>query len=147
VYRNLIVMAHSVVVIPLVLLIFRVHVGWNVVAAVPAVALLALNGAWLSLLLGMLSARYRDIPPIVAAFVQVIFFITPIFWPPEAVGHWGWLLLLNPLFAAVDVIRAPLIGRELAPHSWLILLIVTAMGWAITFALFARFRPRIAYWI
>jgi len=36
-------------------------------------------------------------------FVQVIFFITPIFWPPEALGIWMQALPLNPLFAAVDV--------------------------------------------
>ena len=44
------------------------------------------------------------------SFVQVIFFITPIFWPPEAVGVWMQALPLNPLFAAIDVVRAPLLG-------------------------------------
>jgi ABC-type polysaccharide/polyol phosphate export permease len=31
--------------------------------------------------------------------------------------------------------------------SWIILLVMTIVGCAITFAVFARFRSRIAYWI
>lgn len=147
VYRNLIVLAHSIVVIPFVLIIFRIKIGWDAITVLPAVAIIALNGAWLSILLGMISARYRDIPPIVTNFVQVLFFVTPIFWPPEALGSWRGVLTLNPLFAAVDVVRGPLIGVGPYPYSWLMLMGLTVIGWAGTFAFFARFRPRIAYWV
>jgi len=34
-----------------------------------------------------------------------------------------------------------------APNSWPVLLAATALGWAVTFRLFARYRRRIAYWI
>lgn len=84
--RNLIVLAHNMVIVPLVLIIFNVPVGWTVLLIVPALAILTINGIWVSILLGMISARYRDVPPIVMSFVQVIFFVTPIFWPPEALG-------------------------------------------------------------
>jgi ABC-2 type transport system permease protein/lipopolysaccharide transport system permease protein len=147
VYRNLIVLAHNMVIIPLVLIIFGVPVGWHALIILPAIAILAINGLWVSILLGMISARYRDVPPIVTSFVQVIFFITPIFWPPEAVGVWMQALPLNPLFAAVDVVRAPLLGSAPLTYSWAVLLAVTAVGWIGTFALFAKFRSRIAYWI
>ena len=99
------------------------------------------------MLLGMVSARYRDIPPIVASAVQVIFFVTPIFWPPESLGAWQQLLPLNPFFAAIDVVRAPLLGDEPLPYSWTILLFVTLLGSLCTFCIFAKFRPRIAYWV
>jgi ABC-type polysaccharide/polyol phosphate export permease len=147
VYRNLIVLAHSVLVIPLVLIIFQIKIGWSAITVLPAIAIIALNGAWLSILLGMISARYRDIPPIVTNFVQVLFFVTPVFWPPEALGPWQGVLTLNPLFAAVDVVRAPLIGVAPYPYSWVTLICVTVIGWAGTFAFFARFRQRIAYWV
>jgi ABC-type polysaccharide/polyol phosphate export permease len=147
VYRNLIVLAHNMVIVPLVLIIFRVQVGWNIVLIVPALAILTINGIWVSILLGMISARYRDVPPIVTSFVQVIFFVTPIFWPPEAMGIWMQALPLNPLFAAVDVIRAPLLGETPLAYSWPVLLLVTVLGSIGTFALFAKFRSRITYWI
>lgn len=147
VYRNLLVLAHSLVIVPFVLVIFGLSIKWNVVTILPAFVLLAINGVWICLLLGMLSARYRDVPPIVASFVQVIFFVTPIFWPPDALGRWKQFMPLNPLFAAIDVIRAPLLGGEPLAYSWLSLLVVTVLGSVVTFAVFVKFRPRIAYWI
>jgi ABC-2 type transport system permease protein/lipopolysaccharide transport system permease protein len=147
VYRNLIVLAHNLVIVPVVLLMFSVPIGWSIVMIVPALAILTLNGIWVSILLGMISARYRDVPPIVMSLVQVIFFVTPIFWPPAAMGVWMHALPLNPLFAAVDVIRAPLLGEAPLTYSWPVLLLVTALGSIGTFVLFARFRPRIAYWL
>jgi ABC-2 type transport system permease protein/lipopolysaccharide transport system permease protein len=147
VYRNLIILAHNMVIVPFVLVIFGVPVGWDVVIIVPALAILTINGLWVSVLLGMISARYRDVPPIVMSLVQVIFFVTPIFWPPEALGVWMQALPLNPLFAAIDVIRAPLLGQAPLTYSWAVLLAVTVLGSLGTFALFAKFRPRITYWI
>jgi ABC-type polysaccharide/polyol phosphate export permease len=143
--RNLIILAHNMVVFPLVLMIFSVPVGWTVVFILPALIILTINGIWISILLGMISARYRDVPPIVMNFVQVIFFLTPIFWPPAALGIWMHALPLNPFLAAVDVVRAPLLGETPLTYSWTVLLIVTILGSIGTFGLFVKFRPRIAY--
>jgi homopolymeric O-antigen transport system permease protein len=145
--RNLIVLAHNMVIVPLVLVIFHVPIGWNVLAILPALILITIDGLWVGVLLGMLSARYRDVPPIVTSFVQVVFFVTPIFWPPEALGIWTPFLPLNPLFAAIDVVRAPLLGHAPLAYSWSALVIVTVLGCVGTFAIFVKFRPRIAYWI
>jgi ABC-type polysaccharide/polyol phosphate export permease len=145
--RNLLVLAHSFVVIPIGLVVFRLAVGWHVLETAAGLAVLALNGVWISILLGMLSARFRDIPPIVANFMQIGFFITPIFWPIDALGDWKPIAALNPLFAAIDVVRAPLLGNGVSATSWIVLLGTTLLGCGVTFALFARFRTRIAYWI
>jgi ABC-type polysaccharide/polyol phosphate export permease len=56
-------------------------------------------------------------------------------------------LPLNPLFAAVDVVRAPLLGGSPLKYSWTVLLAVTILGSGATLWLFAKFRPRIAYWV
>jgi ABC-type polysaccharide/polyol phosphate export permease len=145
--RNFIVVAHSLVIVPFVLLLFSIPVGWRLGEAAAGLVLLAIDGVWISLFLGMLSLRFRDVPPIVASFLQVCFFLTPVFWPIELLGRWQPVAELNPLFAAIDIVRAPLIGRAPAPHSWAVLLVATAVGAALTFALFARFRSRIAYWV
>jgi ABC-2 type transport system permease protein/lipopolysaccharide transport system permease protein len=147
VYRNLIVLAHNAVIIPFGLILFRVPVTWHVLEIFPALLVLCINGLWISLLLGTISARFRDVPPIVANAVQVVFFITPIFWPVDAVGEWKRLLVLSPVFAAIDVVRAPLLGQATSPRSWPILLICTVAGAAFGLGFFVRFRERIAYWI
>lgn len=147
VYRNLIVLAHNFVVVPVVLAIFRPPIDWQVIWVLPALALLLCNGVWVSILLGMVSARFRDVPPIIGNFLQVLFFVTPIFWASDLLGNWEPVAQLNPLFAAIDIIRAPLIGAATAPHSWSVMLAVTILGGGATFLLFARFRGRIAFWV
>jgi homopolymeric O-antigen transport system permease protein len=145
--RNLMVLAHSFVIIPIAIFIFGPAMSWRVVEAVAGLVMLAINALWISVLLGIVSARFRDVPPIVGNFLQVTFFLTPVFWPIEAVGAWKSILALNPLFAAIDVIRAPLLGTAAVATSWTIMCASTAVGCAVSFLLFARFRARIAYWI
>jgi ABC-type polysaccharide/polyol phosphate export permease len=149
IYRNLLLLAHNAIIIPFGLAIFAVPVTWHLLDVVPALVVLSVNGLWITLLLGTISARLRDIPPIVANIVQVVFFLTPIFWPMHAISgdHLKQLLILNPFFAALDVMRAPLLGLPPEPTSWPILLACTVIGSLCGFAFFIRFRERITYWI
>ena len=145
--RNFIVFAHNLVIVPIGLLAFAVPLDWYVLAIIPGFVLLAINGLWISILLGLVSTRFRDVPPIVASVLQILFFMTPIIWPAEMLGRYQAIATFNPLFAAVDVVRAPLLGAPTAETSWIILLVTTLLGCGVTFAIFARFRSRIAYWI
>jgi ABC-type polysaccharide/polyol phosphate export permease len=147
VYRNLVVLAHNAILVPPALLLFRVAVDWRLLLVPAALLLLAANAVWTSLLLGIVSARFRDVPPIIASFLQVIFFVTPVFWAPDSLGRWKILADLNPLFAAVDIVRAPLIGIAFQPWSWPVMAATTLVGGVGTFLFFARFRARIAYWL
>jgi len=148
VYPNLLTLAHNFVIVPVVLLIFPHPIEWiRLLELVPGLILITITGIWVSVLLGMISARFRDVPPIVASIVQVVFFMTPVMWPIEALGPNAWWAQLNPLFAAVDVLRGPLLGQPTARYSWVILATMTVLGCAAAFAFFARFRSRIAFWV
>jgi len=147
VYRNLIILAHNAVIVPFGLLLFHVPVNWHVIEIIPALAMLSLNGYWMCVLLGAISTRFRDIPPIVGNVVQVLFFLTPIFWPIDSVQRLKHILVLNPFFAWIDVARAPLLGMEPEPTSWPLLIGCTALGCLVSLLFFVRFRERIAYWI
>lgn len=147
VWRNVIIAAHNVVVYLFVMLYFEIMPGLKMLYLIPGLALVMFNGVWVCLLFGMICARFRDVPQIVASLVQVIFFVTPIIWKPELMGEHEVWALLNPFFAIVDLIRAPLLNQ--APHltSWVIVLAITGAGWALTIATFRRLRARIPYWV
>jgi ABC-type polysaccharide/polyol phosphate export permease len=148
VYRNLLILAHNFAIVPIVLMIFPQPIAWpRLLELGPGLALILLNGVWISILFGMISARFRDVPPIVASIVQVVFFMTPIFWPADGLGRNRWLAEINPIYAAIDVLRAPLLGQPTERYSWSILIGLTVLGCAVTFAFFARFRARIAFWV
>jgi ABC-type polysaccharide/polyol phosphate export permease len=148
VYRNILTLAHNFLIVPVVMIVFPPPIDWlDLLVLVPAFLLVTLNGVWISILFGMISARYRDVPPIVASIVQVLFFVTPIFWRHEQLGANAWWVQINPLFAAIDVMRAPLLGVSPAPYSWAILLAMTVLGGGGTFLFFARFRQRLTFWV
>jgi ABC-type polysaccharide/polyol phosphate export permease len=148
VYRNVLVLAHNFVIVPVVLVIFPHPVDWlRLFSLLPAFAFIVINGVTTSILLGMICARFRDVPPIVSSVVQVLFFVTPVFWPPSALGPNSWWLVLNPLFAAIDVVRGPLLGQPTSPYSWAILVAVTVLSSAVSLLFFVRFRSRIAFWV
>ena len=64
----------------------------------------------------------------------------------DTLGVERWVVDFNPLFAALDVIRSPLLGVSPSPYSWPVLLITTLIGSAFSFLFFARWRARISYW-
>jgi lipopolysaccharide transport system permease protein len=148
VVRNVVVLAHNLVVIVAVFAIFGVAPGASALLAIPAFALWLANALALSVLLGALCARFRDIPPIVGSLMQMAFFITPVIWKPEAVGlTQQWMLPFNPCFAILEILRDPLMGYL---PDWTA--VVGAIGysallWAVTWMLFARVRARIAFWV
>src|SRR5262245_44073134 len=58
-------------------------ISWTILLAIPAFGLLALNGAWVAILFGIISTRYRDIPPVITSVVNLLFFMTPIVWTTD----------------------------------------------------------------
>ena len=147
VWRNLIVFAHNFLVYIGVEVTLAIWPGPTALLAIPGLFLLCLNGLWTGLLLGLLCARFRDIPSLVANIVQVLFFLTPIIWKADQVGHHIMLVKLNPFFHIVEIVRLPLLGQVPDWTSWAATIVVTLAGWATTLVLYARFRSRIAYWV
>ena len=73
--RNVLVLAHNVLVIAVVYAVFRVWPGRHGLLAVPGLLLWGLDSLALVLMLGTFCARFRDILPIVASVMQIAFFM------------------------------------------------------------------------
>ena len=58
--------------------------SWTLLLAIPGFAWLLLNGALAGLFLGVICARFRDLPQIVSNIVQIAFFISPVMWKSGA---------------------------------------------------------------
>lgn len=145
--KNVIVLAHYAPIVGVVLIVYP-PASLAYLALVPlGILLIAVNGIWLGIFLGMLCARFRDIPPIVASLVQVLFFLTPVLWQAEMLGRHRWVADLNPLFHFLAIVREPVLGRLPSLLTCVAVLCVTLVGWAVTLALFSRFRARVAYWL
>ena len=147
VIRNVIVLAHSVVVVVVTFAYFGVWPGVVAALALPALLLWAADAVMVSLLLGTVCARFRDVPPIVGSVMQIAFFVSAIIWKPDQVGGKVLWLVANPFFALIEIVRAPLLGEHPGADVW-----VSALGWSLvlwtaSWLLFTRVRSRLAFWL
>lgn len=149
IWRNLIILAHNVVILPLVFSIVGKPLRLLMLLAIPGLLLLVLNLSWVALLLGVVCARYRDLPQIVASAIQVAFYLTPIMWMPSLLSDSTatYLLDRNPIFHLLQVVRAPLLGEWPSSEDWLVSGGLLLVGWLITIAVYGRYKRRIAYWL
>ncbi|MFT8809166.1 ABC transporter permease [Gluconobacter sp.] len=147
VVRNAIVFAHNIVVPLGVFVIYHLWPGINAILAIPALLLWALDGFAACMLFGSLCARFRDVTPIVAALLQIVFYVTPIIWMPEQLGAKASFLLYNPFYPLLEIVREPLLGHVPALHIWGIALATSAVFWAIAVRSFIRTRARLVFWI
>ncbi|OUJ06807.1 permease [Acetobacter malorum] len=144
--RNLLTLAHNIPVVVVVFLWFRVAPTWSWTMGA-ACALWIFDSFMATLLLGILGARFRDVPPIVASTLQILFFVTPILWAPELMKTGQDWLLLDPFFPLMEIVRTPFTGDIVSTAIWPAALAWSAGLTVFTFALFARMRARLAYWV
>jgi ABC-type polysaccharide/polyol phosphate export permease len=148
VFRNMINLAHHLVIVLAVLLYYEYWRVANVPVALVGVLLMVINAAWLSLLVGIASARFRDIPQIVVSIMQFAIFMTPVFWLPDRFSKQHQIILdLNPFYHLLEAVRAPLLGQTVSMHTYAVLVGMAVVGWLLTFALFARTRRRIVHYL
>lgn len=149
VWRNFLVLLHNFVIYFLVVLVLKPSLfSTTALLALPGLALVLLNGVWLSLLLGIVCLRFRDVSPVVSSILQIAMLITPLFWPADTLTGIKRIVFveLNPLYHVLDVVRAPLIGQVPEAVSYAVVVAITIGGWSLAYAVFNRFRRRIAYW-
>jgi lipopolysaccharide transport system permease protein len=147
VIRNAISAAHSLPLIAAVLLLFGAIPGLEALLAIPGLLLIAVNACAAGLFLGIICARFRDIPQIVTNVMQLAFFLSPVLWKPHLLGDAEVWLPLNPFYVLMETVRGPLVEGGAAPVIWLAALGYTALVCLAAFAFFVRFRPRIAFWV
>ena len=79
--------------------------------------------------------------------MQMAFFISGVIWRADQLGEFEPLLLLNPFYVLLEIVRGPLLGEI---PSWPVyasasLFSLAILGTAIL--MFARVRARITFWV
>jgi lipopolysaccharide transport system permease protein len=145
---NLYVAAHNVAAIFLIIGALRGDVTLQALLALPGIALVAANVAWMGMILAIVCARFRDLPQVVANFLQVAFYLTPIVWLPSLLKDADrWLVAPNVFYYLIELIRLPLIGGEMHLSLWAVPIITGLLGWIAAAVCLARYRARVSYWI
>lgn len=146
-WRNLVILAHNFVIVVVLLVVFGTPNWETLPLFIPALLIYALNALWIAMLVGLLSARFRDLPQIVAAVMQIAFYITPIIYRPNALNRFSFIVELNPLAHLIELVRAPLIGQVPSATTWAVTIGMLVIGWAFALLLTGRYLKRIPYWV
>ncbi|MFD8244273.1 ABC transporter permease [Nocardia sp. NPDC059691] len=155
VWRQLLFFAHNMVIYVVMLAAFGVwrHLGVASLMAIPAIALIFLNSMWVSIVFGIFSTRYRDIAPILGSTTLMLFVLTPVMWTTKTLqsqmnnGDRAKLAELVPTFHYLEIVRAPLLGEPQELRHWLVVGVITLLGWIVAILAMKQFRSRVPYWV
>ena len=147
VWRNFIVFLHTVVVYIPIAIFYNVRPGIVALFALPGLALVYINQAWVTLALSIICTRYRDVHQIVNTAIQIMLFTTPIMWPVSTLGSAVIIAYVNPLYHMLELVRAPLLGEVPSTMSWLVVFGCAVVGWAIAILLLRRATGRLVFWL
>lgn len=154
VWRQTLFLGHNMIIWIILMLIFPRNLGWEFFLFIPGLFLLLLNGVWVAMFFGIIATRFRDVAPLLEAFTQLLFYLTPIVWTTRTLLEQGGdvaqrarLAELNPLYHYLEVVRAPLIGEPLAAYHWGIVLACTVVGLLIAGLAMRQWRFRVSYWV
>jgi len=154
VWRQTLFFGHNLAVYAVMLVAFRVPIGWDLLLAIPAFVLLVINGTWVAFLVGIVSTRFRDIPPVTQSIVQLMFFMTPIVWMYDQLlagdprmAQRARLVEFNPFLHFVEILRRPMLGQSFEPRHWLITIGITVLGCLVALVFLRNYRARVSYWV
>jgi ABC-type polysaccharide/polyol phosphate export permease len=148
--RNVVTMAHHMVVLVIIALIFKVSINFYTLLFFPGMLVLCITGSWVSILFGLLVTRFRDVEQIIASLLQVCLFLTPIFWQPSQLGTGRMAKLLlqcNPLLHFLDIVRQPLLGTSASLFDWEFSIIFCLLGWLGTMFVFGKYYKNLVFWL
>lgn len=145
--RNQIIWAYNMVIYFAIFFIFVRKLSYEMLLFIPGMILFSINAFLIGLTAAIICTRFRDVPPIIASLLQVIFFVTPIFWSVQSLPDRITFILFNPFYHLLEIVRAPLLGQAPELISWLVSIGLIFVFIPVTLYLYRRAYARISYWV
>ncbi len=128
-----------------------VSLGIALLGILPGMAIMVLLCIFLATLCGMLNTLFPDSQHILDIALQILFYLTPVLYPPGALsnrGRFSWVVELNPLTSVFELVRSPILnGTFPSLHCYQIsLLFLLITGVAAVLAL-RRLERTLVFWI
>ncbi|MGY8662315.1 glycosyltransferase [Bradyrhizobium sp. UFLA05-109] len=118
----------------------------HALAALPGLLLFIACTFALSLVLGAMATRYRDLKPIIESSLMLGFLSSPVIWSSEMINHRSTIMRLNPLTHLFAVWREPLMGGHVDTLSIVYVLACLAVLALASWLTLVHLR-KAAFWI
>ena len=148
VLKNIYMLMHTAILIFLVMVAFQVDLSVTMLLFIPGLVLLILTAILVTMVLGLIGARFRDLSYTVASFMSFIMLLTPVMWDPKILtGNRLWLVYLNPIAYYLEVLRAPLLGRVPNVEYYYGIFGIIFVLFLLANYLYTRLSKRIVFWL
>ena len=150
IWKNTLTFGHNIIILPIVFIFSGKELTPSLPLFIPGILLLIANLFWMMILLAIISARFRDVPQVIASLLMMLVYVTPVFWYPENLGSGSLshlLLGLNPFYHILQVARLPLLGEFPTLENWVITSLLALLGLVAALALLRKAKGRVAYWL
>lgn len=145
--RQIINLLHNLIIVVGVVWYFDLPLQAETWLVLPGILLVFTNLFWVTYLLGMLGARYRDIEYLVNAFLPLLFFVSPVIFRPDRLPVGMQIIWYNPLSYFIEVVRAPFLGTVPDTSHYLVVLGILLVGSALAAALVKLKGRQLAFWV
>jgi ABC-type polysaccharide/polyol phosphate export permease len=103
---------------------------WALVSLGPTLVLLFLFGWAVTVLFGIANVYFPDTQHLAQIGLQILFYLTPIIYPTQAIGARGFatILAFNPMSPLILLVREPIVSGQVPPLStYLVATLTTAI--------------------
>jgi ABC-type polysaccharide/polyol phosphate export permease len=132
----------------LIALIYPVKFRLGVLWGLGGVLMLTAVGFLMIAIFSHLNARFRDTGHMASIGLQVLFFVTPVIWPPEMIRsrQLNWIVEFNPFFHLIEIVRHPLLHSEPAEMmNYLVVFMLIGALVLVAWFLTRKYNHAIAY--
>ncbi len=144
--RQSINFAHNWIIVAGVLLVYPHSTSLSLVAlSILGLLLTLTNLLWICIVLGIVSARFRDLEPLVGSVIPLLFFLSPVIFRTEQATFAAAIVWCNPITYAVNAIREPLLGHTPSASLYLAMAVAAILGWIVTLLVVGLHGKRIPY--
>lgn len=145
--RNFIILFHNLLIFFIIFLILGIPSIKNLVLFIISLIVIFFVSIPISFLISILSARYRDIPPIVSSLLQLSFFATPILFKKNLLGDYDFILQFNPFFYFLEIFRNPILGEKVGIEIYLGCILIMFFCWLFFLLIYNKSKDKISFWI
>lgn len=145
--RQVINLLHNLVIVVGVVWYFHVPLTVITWLAVVGVLLVILNLVWITYVLGLLGARFRDLEYTIASLMPLLFFVTPVIFRANNLPISMRIIWLNPLSYFIEVVRSPVYSEVPSLRTYAVMIGLLIFGVGLSWVLNRRYRHRLAFWL
>lgn len=146
-FRHLINYAHNLVVVVAVLLMYPEHLTPTLLLAIPGMIIVAVSLLGVIQFIGFFGARYRDLEPLIGAFMPILFFLSPVIYQSRQLGPMEFIMEYNVLAHWIRLARDPILGHVPGWDSYVLAIAIMVAIWAAALWVTSAKGHRLPYWV